>query len=149
MNQSPAHLPPGISPGGSRQRIAAKNQTKYMKSKYKMGWIGIRVGRLGGAGRLLRDSGWLRLDHSSPNNRDGFDWVLPCQTRSGFLAMDWRTLAGAGLEGMAFWVSSAQREADTGMTAAQWGERALIEMVWCDKYPRGLRVGSVSHEVTP
>jgi hypothetical protein len=58
-----------------------------MKSKYKIGWIGIRVGK------LLEGYGWMRLDPASPNNRDGFDWAMPSQTRNGFLETDWRKLA--------------------------------------------------------
>lgn len=102
------------------------NKTKAMRSKYKVGWVGLRVSRTGRAGRALRQTGWMRCD--SAENRNGFDWLLPCKTRDQFHAMQWNTLAASGLDGIAVWFSDAQWGKSAGITDTQWQDRHSIAL---------------------
>lgn len=94
-----------------------------MKSKYKMGWIGIRASKLGQAGRLLKNQGWIKI---TSDNRNALNWARPVRTNEQFMATDWSQIANAGLEGTAFWLSDAQWGANAGITDKQWQQRAII-----------------------
>ena len=96
-----------------------------MKSKYQIGHIGLRISRVGNAGRLLAALGW-RQDHAQLNNRDAFGAVIPNKTREDFAAFDWSRLSTLGMEAVAVWISDAQWGANSGMTTAQWRARKEI-----------------------
>ena len=96
-------------------------------SRYAVGWIGLRVERLGSASHALISSGWIKQHHADLYNRNAFDWVRPVQTREQFEATDWRPLSNLGLSGMAFWITDAQWGKNAGITDAQWMNRAIIE----------------------
>jgi len=97
-------------------------------SKYQIGWIGIRASKAGRAANLLKKDGWMKTQgHASLNNRDGFDWIRPLKTQDQFEATDWTRYSFKGLEGIAVWFTDAQWETQTGLTAAQWNNRSIIE----------------------
>ena len=109
-------------------------------SKYKLGWIGIRVRKIGRASSALKKLGYFtRSCHADINNRNGFDFIRPCVTGNQFDAYDWTMLAEAGLEGIAFWITDAQLGAVDGITDKQWLNRRVIEKEFNAKRPTGRR----------
>lgn len=96
-------------------------------SKYKLGWIGLRVERIGNATGWLKRNGWMKSYPAQLNNRNAFNWVRPCRTHQEFKEMSWHPLAKNGLAGLAFWITDAQWENNSGLTDKQWQERVTIE----------------------
>ncbi|MGD1088714.1 MAG: hypothetical protein ABR955_08310 [Verrucomicrobiota bacterium] len=110
-----------------------------MKSKYQIGWIGIRSSKIGRSARLLKNQGWMKIGHAEINNRNGFNWIRPVQTVADFNSKDWRQLADAGLVGLAIWFCDAQWGKNAAITDVQWQNRALIESQFNSKFPSGRR----------
>ncbi len=110
-----------------------------MKSKYQMGWFGIRASKMGRAARLLKNQGWIRTGPAELNNRNAWNWIRPGQTSEDFNQRDWSDLANAGLEGIAIWFCDAQWGANAGITDVQWINRAIIESDFNSKWPNGRR----------
>jgi hypothetical protein len=98
-----------------------------MKSKYKLGWICLRATRIGSAARLLKRAGWWKMGHAEMNNRNGFDWVIPCRTESEFNSMDWVPFASRGLMAVAMWITDAQWKDSLAVTDTQWENRKFID----------------------
>lgn len=110
-----------------------------IKSKYQMGWIGIRASKVGRSSKLLKKQGWMKLGHADLNNRNGFNWVRPVQEEKDFINKNWSELANVGLEGIAIWFTDAQWGADAAVTDVQWQKRAIIEADFNSKWPTGRR----------
>lgn len=110
-----------------------------MKSKYQLGWIGLRVTRHGRAAATLKRSGWMRSHHADRNNRNAFDWVKPTITHDQFDHTNWNDLASRGLEAVAFWLTDAQWGRNAGLTDRQWQDGRLIELEFNAKWPYGKR----------
>jgi hypothetical protein len=104
-----------------------------MKSKYKIGWIGLRVSRLGQSANRLHRDGWVKTGHAALNNRNGFDWIRPVRTREQFQETDWMDFAAHGLEAIAVWFSDAQWGMIAGITDNQWRDRRIIEFNQSEK----------------
>ena len=97
-------------------------------SKYKIGWIGLRVVRIGRASKTLQALGWIYAGrHGEINNRNGFNWLRPSQTESDFQTADWKRLASHGLQATAVWFSDAQWGKMSGITEKQWLNRVWID----------------------
>lgn len=129
---SPATLRNNPQPKGTMKTTAQFN-------KYHVGWIGLRVQKLGRAASALKRQGWMRRARCDANNRNAFDWVRPLQDHAQFMATDWSTLANRGLEGVAMWVCDAQLSREDAVTDQQWSERAFIEAGFNAKWPTGRR----------
>jgi len=108
-------------------------------SKYKLGWIGLRVAKHGKAASALKRAGWIRIGHTELNNRNGWDWILPTVSGDRFDTQDWRPLATKGLEAIAIWFTDAQWGANTGITEYQWRDRRIIESDFNQKWATGKR----------
>lgn len=115
-----------------------------MKSKYQIGWIGIRASKTGRASKILKKEGWIRLDHASLNNRNGFDWIRAAQTFEAFNTTKWNDLAEAGLCGFAVWFCDAQWGQNSGITDFQWQNRKNIERDVLDSRENQPVIGTIN-----
>jgi hypothetical protein len=94
-----------------------------MKSKYQIGYIGIRVSKLGQAGKLLKSAMWAKHNPMGLNNRNSFKFTKSGITKDQFFSFDFSSLKKAGLDGVAFWVSEAQILRNSSITDHQWSLR--------------------------
>ena len=108
-------------------------------SKYKMGWIGIRVERSGKAARALKAAGFWKMQASDVNNRNGFDWVKPGAMAGALDEMNFSAVSKLGLVGLAVWFCDAQWGQSSAVTDAQWQDRRIIEADFNSKFPKGKR----------
>ena len=109
-------------------------------SAYKLGWIGIRVIRVGKAAKILKNDGWMKMSSGAEvNNRNAFNWMKPVVSREKFETMDWTKLANAGLEALAVWITDAQWGESAAITDHQWADRRVIELDFNAKWPTGRR----------
>lgn len=97
------------------------------RTKYNHGWLGIRVEKLNGTGKLLRSMGWLKADSANKNNPAGFNWMRYGQPESAYNGEMIQKLAAAGLDGLVGWISDAQYERGIGMTRKQWQATRRID----------------------
>ncbi len=100
-----------------------------MKSKYQIGWIGIRVQKAGKSARIFKNQGWIKLNsHADTNNRNGFDYIRCAVDGNYFKTYDFKPFKEAGLQGLAIWFSDAQWKYNSGFTDKQWQNRRIIEI---------------------
>ena len=97
-----------------------------MITKYNYGWLGPRVTKLNGFGRLLRKNGWFKVDRANKNNPCGFDWMRYGRPESEINGAEIAYLSTCGLTGLVGWISDAQYERGVGMTRKQWSKTKLI-----------------------
>ncbi len=97
-----------------------------MITKYNHGWLGLRVTKLNGCGRLLRKNGWFKADRANKNNPCGFDWMRYGQPDSAINSPITWELSANGLCGLVGWISDAQHERGVGMTRKQWSKTRVI-----------------------
>jgi hypothetical protein len=98
-----------------------------MKSKYKLGFIGFRIEKWGQAKRFLKSLGGWELNPAQLNNRNGFNYCLPCRTMEDFKKFDFRVKGFNGLKGIAIWFSDAQWGQNSSITDFQWQNRIQID----------------------
>lgn len=105
-----------------------------------MGWVGLRVSKLGKSSKILKRQGWFTTGGAAElNNRNGFNWIRPGKTNAQFNEIDWRELANAGLVAVAIWFCDAQWKFNAGITDAQWQNRAIVEADFNSNWPTGRR----------
>lgn len=97
---------------------------KENMNKYEIGWIGLRVERLGRSAKLLRRMGFVKTTPSV--DRNGFNWLQITGTKDQFDAMFWTPLAKAGLKAVAVWYTDAQHDQNAAVTDLQWRARQRI-----------------------
>lgn len=108
-------------------------------SAYHLGWIGIRVSKVGRASKILKREGWIKMHPADLNNRNGFSYVRPCRTEAEYLATDWSGFARAGMEAVAFWITDAQFGHTAAITDHQWKLRSIVDEDFNRKFPTGRR----------
>lgn len=108
-------------------------------SAFKLGWVGIRVSKVGNASKILKRLGYFKSGPADLNNRNSFAWLRPGRTKAEFDAIDWRQLADAGLQGIAMWFTDAQWGHTAGITDVQWQDRRVIDSEFNAKWPTGKR----------
>lgn len=94
-------------------------------SKYKVGFIGLRITKLGSSSKLLKKQGWMKLNHPA-HNRNSFDYIKWVISKDKFNSFDWQPFIKNNLEAIAVWCTDAQWGKDGGITDKQWKNRIQI-----------------------